>query len=82
MLTNKLPNGTAEDIKIGILHHVDGYYVSNEGTKSEPNFHVWIPNGTHVVCDSAYKYMDIAVVRCDYLANNKILMRGKVSYKY
>lgn len=28
------PNGTKEDIKMGILHSVGGYYISNEGTAS------------------------------------------------
>lgn len=66
------PNGTAEDIKIGILHSVDGYYVTNEGTKSSPNFHVWIPDLTHSVCDSAYAEISLAVCRCNYLAKHKL----------
>lgn len=66
------PNGTPEDIKIGILHDRDGYYVSNEGTKQKPNFHVWIPNVTHAVCDSAYDEISLAVARCNYLHKNQI----------
>lgn len=66
------PNGTEEEISLGILHLKDGYYVSNEGTKINPNFHVWIPNGTHVVCDSAYDEISIAVCRCNYLHKNKV----------
>lgn len=62
------PNGSAEDIKIGILHSVGGYYVSNEGTKVKPNYHVWIPGITHVACDSAYADISLAVCRCNYLA--------------
>lgn len=27
------PNGTKEEIRLGILHSVNEYYVSNEGTK-------------------------------------------------
>ena len=27
------PNGTKEEVTLGILHNVNGYYVSNEGTK-------------------------------------------------
>ena len=63
------PNGTTDQIKAGILHSINGYYVSNEGTKKVPNYHVWIPSGTHVNCDSAYADISLAVCRCDYLAN-------------
>ena len=66
------PNGSKEDIKIGILHSVGGYYVSNEGTKLKPNFHVWIPDGTCAACDSAYPEISLAVCRCDYLFKNKV----------
>ena len=65
------PNGTPEEIKLGILHIVDNYYVSNEGTKDKPNFHVWIPTLTHAVCDSAYGDISLAVCRCNYLARNE-----------
>ncbi len=51
-MSKYLPNATPDEIKAGILHSVGGYYVSNEGTKRAPSFHVWIPNGTHVVADS------------------------------
>lgn len=63
------PNGTKEDIKLGILHEVNGFYVSNEGTRIKPNYHVWIPNGTHVKIDSAYNDITLAVARCNYIAN-------------
>lgn len=66
-----LPNGTKDDIKIGILHSVGGYYVSNEGTKQSPNYHVWIPGVTHATCDSAYNELSLAVCRCNYIAKNK-----------
>lgn len=66
------PNGTKEDIKMGILHDIKGYYISNKGTEKNPSFHVWIPNGTHAVCDSAYDEISLAVARCNYLANNKV----------
>ena len=66
------PNGTKEDVKIGILHSVDGYWVSNEGTNKNPNYHVWIPSITHSVCDSAYNEISLAVARCNYLAKNNI----------
>lgn len=65
------PNGTKEDVKLGILHSVNGYWVSNEGTKQNPKFHVWIPSLTHSVCDSAYSDITLAVCRCDYIAKNK-----------
>lgn len=29
------PNGTPDDLKIGILHSVDNYYVSNEDCNSK-----------------------------------------------
>ena len=69
------PNGTEEEVKHGILHSVNGYWVSNEGTKQKPNYHVWIPSATHSVCDSAYAEIDLAVCRCNYLAKNKIEAR-------
>lgn len=61
-------NGSPEDIKAGILHSNKGFYVSNEGTKVKPNYHVWVPGLTHSVCDSAYGDISLAVCRCDYLA--------------
>ena len=66
------PNGTKEDIKIGILHSVNGYYVSNEGTSKKPNYHVWVPSVTHAICDSAYADITLAVARCNYLHKEKI----------
>lgn len=68
---NDKPNGSGEDIKIGILHSVDGYYISNEGTKANPNYHVWVPGITHATCDSAYNDISLAVARCNYLAKIK-----------
>ena len=65
-------NGTKEEVKIGILHSVNRYWVSNEGTNQKPNYHVWIPGVTHSVCDSSYAEIDLAVCRCNYLAKNKI----------
>ncbi len=66
------PNGTNEELKLGILHNINGYWVSNEGSKQKPNYHVWIPSVTHSVCDSAYNEISLAVCRCNYLAKNKI----------
>jgi len=66
------PNGTKEDIKIGILHSIGGYYVSNEGTIKKPNYHVWVPSITHAICDSAYEEITLAVARCNYLYKEKI----------
>lgn len=76
------PNGTSEDLKIGVLHSVDGYFVTNEGTKKEPNYHVWIPNITHAECDSAYSELELAVHRCNYLARKKIKMSYNPMSKY
>lgn len=72
-------NGTTEDIKIGILHSVGGYYVSNEGTKKNPNYHVWIPGITHADCDSAYEDLSCAFARCNFLAMNKCTIKYKPS---
>ena len=69
---NHQPNGSKEDISIGILHSSNEYWVSNEGTKLKPNYHVWIPQVTHSICDSAYDDITIAVARCNYLAKSKI----------
>ena len=69
------PNGTEEEVKLGILHNVNGYWVSNEGTKQKPNYHVCIPSVTHSFCDSDYADVTIAVARCNYLAKNKIEAR-------
>jgi len=69
------PNGTKEEIKLGILHNVNGYHVSNEGTNQDPSFHVWVPGITHSVCDSAYGDISLAVCRCNYLAKNNITIK-------
>jgi len=71
-MLNYISNGTDCEIKMNILHSVDGYYVSNEGTKSNPNYHVWVPGITHATCDSAYNDLSLAVVRCNYLFKNKV----------
>lgn len=65
-------NGTKEDLSIGVLHSIGGYWVSNEGTKLAPNYHVWVPGITHSTCDSAYAELELAVCRCNYLAKNKV----------
>lgn len=65
-------NGTPDDIKMGILHSNGGYYVSNEGTKKNPNYHVWVPCLTHAKCDSAYGDLSLAVARCEYLFKNNV----------
>lgn len=59
-----------------IYYEVEGYYVSNEGSKLKPNFHVWIPSCTHAICDSAYGNLDLAIARCKYLYKNKIVFYG------
>lgn len=50
-----------------ILHEAGDFWVSNEGTKKNPSYHVWIPKGTHCICDSAYAELDLAIYRCNYL---------------
>jgi hypothetical protein len=70
--TKYSPNGTNEEVKLGILHNVKGYWVSNEGSKLKPNFHVWVPGITQSSCDSAYAEISLAVCRCNYLAKNNI----------
>jgi hypothetical protein len=55
--------------------NVNGYYVSNEGTKNKPNYHVWVPSVTHADCDSAYDDITLAVCRCDYLAEHKVKLK-------
>lgn len=72
MAGNYEPNGTKEDIKLNILHCVNGYYISNEGTKEKPSYHVWIPQVTHAIVDSAYREISLAVARCNYLEKTKI----------
>ena len=76
------PNGTKEEIKLNILHLVKGFYVSNEGTKQKPNFHVWVPQTTHAVCDSAYGDLSLAVARCNYMAGNVAPMKVNYSIYY
>lgn len=58
-----------------IFFEQDNYYVTNEGTKTNPNYHVWVPGVTHSKCDSAYLEMELAISRCKYLANNKVKIR-------
>lgn len=62
------PNATTDDLKTGILHSAGGFYVSNEGSKKQPNYHVWVPGITCSSCDSAYNDLSLAVSRCNYLA--------------
>ena len=59
-----------------IFFEQDGYYVSNEGTKKEPSYHVWVPDLTHAKCDSAYLELELAIVRCKYLAKVKAKIRN------
>lgn len=63
--------GSTANLEDQILHEVNGYYVSNEGSKKAPNYHVWVPNTTYASCDSAYSDLSLAVARCNYLAKNK-----------
>jgi len=63
-----------QDNPPGILHSAGNYYVSNEGTKAKPDYHVWIPGCTHSTCDSAYADLSLATARCNYLYANKITL--------
>ena len=56
--------------KYKMLHFIDGYWVSDEGSKNSHSYHVWVPSdsNTHSKSDSAYKDITLAVARCNYLA--------------
>lgn len=73
------PNGTPEEVNLNILHSVDGYYISNEGTKEKPIFYVWVPDLTHAISDSAYNDITLSVARCNYLAKNNTKMKYQPS---
>lgn len=66
------PNGTPEEIKLNILHSVADYYISNEGTEANPNYHVWVQGITCASSDSAYNDLSFAIARCNYLANRNL----------
>lgn len=68
--TNKYkPNGTREEIKLGILHSTkNGYWVSQELHKGQEVFQVWIPDGTCCVSTEAYEDISLAVARCNFLS--------------
>lgn len=48
-----------------ILHENGGFWVLNHPA----GFHVMRRGLTHSACDSAYAEFDLAVARCNYLAN-------------
>lgn len=50
-----------------ILHEAGPFWVSNEGTKDKPSYHVWVDGSTHSVADSAYRNLSLAISRADYL---------------
>jgi len=56
--------------EINILHSAGKYWVSNEGTKKNPNYHVWKDGITHASCDSAYNDLALAICRAEYLDKN------------
>ena len=74
-----MPNGTKDQLNIGILHCVNGYYVTNEGTKYKPNYHVWVPGITNADCDSAYENIELAICRCNYLEKHKVKIKYQPS---
>ena len=53
--------------ELNILHNAGDYWVTNEGTKDLPSFHVWKNGITHATCDSAYSDLSLAVSRANYL---------------
>ena len=55
-----------------VLHEINNYYITNEGTIKNPNYHVWVPCITYSKCDSAYNDLSLAISRCNYLAKNNI----------
>lgn len=57
-------------MKNNIKFGLGKYYVSNEGTKLEPSFCVWIPRLNFSVLDSAYSDISLATERCTYLYLN------------
>ena len=73
MKTILTANARKEEVELFILHNVNGYWVSNEGSKQKPNYHVWIPSVTHSVVDSAYDDLSLAVARCNYLAKTALI---------
>jgi len=50
-----------------ILYEVGNYWITNEGTKQKPSFHVWKMGVTHSVSDSAYSDLSLAIARANYL---------------
>lgn len=61
-MKNKLEN--KEDSVLGFIFSHKGFYVE----KIKDLFHVFIPDLTHAICDSAYKEQDLAIDRCKYLS--------------
>lgn len=65
------PNGSAEDISLGILHDMGTHWVGNTGTKKKPAFQVYTVGVTHSTSEgTAYPDITLAVARCNYLAKN------------
>ena len=50
-----------------ILHTAGPFWVTNEGTKDKPAYHVWVDGITHSVADSAYSDISLAISRAEYL---------------
>lgn len=70
--TSNQPNTTPAKKATGVLHSAGkGYWVSNEGTKNKPLYHVWMPDVYHSVCDSAYTDLETAIRRCNFIAHNE-----------
>ena len=50
-----------------ILHSIGNFWISDEGTKDKPAYHVWVDGITHAVADSAYNDLSLAISRAEYL---------------
>jgi len=68
IMESEKANGTKEEKYLNILHQNKGYYVSNEGSVTNPSYHVWRPGITQAKADSAYQELSLAISRCNYLA--------------
>ena len=46
-------------------------YISNEGSKKSPKYHVWVNGATCAMADSAYADLSLAIARADYIDQSK-----------
>ena len=50
-----------------IVFNINGFFVEKITQNNLPLYHVFMKGVTHATCDSAYKDVDYAIVRCKYL---------------